>query len=117
MHDCASILDSIGKKTSCFHYFCMVHPYITVHSVVLHLYTVYIPAIPTANVTAQSTTVKMNSDSETKSSLYFVAIPAGLLLVLVVVMVILISVCVFRKRIIKKQPKISISQPTVYYKR
>ena len=30
MHDCASILDSIAKKTSIFR---MVHPYITVHSV------------------------------------------------------------------------------------
>ena len=61
-HDCASILDSIAKGTSCFHYFaelcrvglhmivlvylivllrellvsttfCMVHPYIAIHSV------------------------------------------------------------------------------------
>ena len=59
--------------------------------------------------------MKVNSDSEMNSSLYFVAIPAGLMLVAVVVMVILISVCVFRKRIIKKQPKISVSQPTVHY--
>ena len=32
-HDCASILDSIAKGTSCFHHFCIVHPYIAIHSV------------------------------------------------------------------------------------
>ena len=35
MHDCASILDSIAKKTSCFHHFshgASLH-HVTVHSV------------------------------------------------------------------------------------
>ena len=30
MHDFASILDSIAKGTSCFHYFS--HPYVAIHS-------------------------------------------------------------------------------------
>ena len=35
-HGCASILDSIAKGTSCFHYFRMVHPYIAIHSIPLN---------------------------------------------------------------------------------
>ena len=30
-HNCASILNSIAKTTSCSHYFHMVDPYITIH--------------------------------------------------------------------------------------
>ena len=43
-HDCASILDSIGKKTFVSTIFRMVHPYITVHSVelFLHLFNVFL---------------------------------------------------------------------------
>ena len=33
MHDCASTLDSIAKELLVSTIFCMVHPYIAIHSV------------------------------------------------------------------------------------
>ena len=44
MHDCqcASILDSIAKKTSCSHNFCMLHAYVNQHAFSIMIFTLVI---------------------------------------------------------------------------
>ena len=54
-HDCASILDSIAKKTSCFHYFshgASLHQYSFIFTLVSHIFATHARLYAHAHVNA-----------------------------------------------------------------